>query len=449
MPIPSFPAVNSGLVKKGPSGENAFFQPSDAASAPNVVKNVSSVATQATDTETLVQQGTLKSNGETLQYPLQSAKPAYQARVTFTMYALKPKQDGVDTKGHEKKINDNLAQNNANLFGVEDANASVGPHTISALSGDDDETVEARERLFSNFDSKNIASISPNAQETFTDKTVGRLGDLKDSILGKVLNNNLAQSAISTLAGGTEYKRVPEADIVDMYFPLTLQYNDTAQYDNGASLGFLGTATSAALQSGVGALGSVLTAIGEGSTNVFDVMRGNSQMGEGALRLGAARLANAIGGVGLTGVRNALTLQNRVVVNPNVRAIFGGVALREFTFNFKMIAESAQEATTIQKIIKHFRREMYPAVYSANLNTGVSADLGYKFPNVFQINFKHKGGTNSKLPKLKYCYLRNVSHSINPTGGTFRRDGQPNEIDLNLSFVEFKTLTQKDIDEGF
>ncbi len=39
--------------------------------------------------------------------------------------------------------------------------------------------------------------------------------------------------------------------------------------------------------------------------------------------------------------------------------------------------------------------------------------------------------------------------AINPTGGTFRRDGQPNEIDLNLSFVEFKTLTQKDIAEGF
>ena len=114
-----------------------------------------------------------------------------------------------------------------------------------------------------------------------------------------------------------------------------------------------------------------------------------------------------------------------------------------------MIAESQQEALTIQKIIKHFRREMYPAVYSANLNTGVSADLGYKFPNVFQINFKHKGSTNTKLPKIKYCYLRGVTHTVNPTGGTFRRDGQPNEIDLNLSFVEFKTLTQKDIDEGF
>ena len=448
MPIPSFPSVNTGLVKKGPSGENAFFQPSDAASAPNAVKNVSSVATQATETETLTEQGTLKTNGETLQFPLQTANPAYQARVTFTMYALKPKQPGNDNKGHEKKVNDNLAQTNANLFGVEDANSSLGPHTISALSADDDETVEARERLFSDFDSKNITSIAPNAQEKLSDK-FGKVEDFASAQLGKLLQNNFTQSALNTIVGGTEYKRVPEADIVDMYFPLTLQYVDTAQYDNAAALGFLGTATSAALQSGVGALGSVLQAVGEGSTNVFDVMRGNSQMGEGALRLGAARLANAVGGLGLTGVRNALTLQNRVVVNPNIRAIFGGVALREFTFNFKMIAESAQEAQTIQKIIKHFRREMYPAVYSANLSTGVSADLGYKFPNVFQINFKYKGARNDKLPKIKYCYLRNVSHNINPTGGTFRRDGQPNEIDLNLSFVEFKTLTQKDIDEGF
>lgn len=441
----NFPSAMTGLVKKGPSGENAFFA-DDAAAASNSVKNVASTATQGIGTEDQSEAGVLKSNGESLQYPMQTAKPAYQARVTFTMFSLKPKQDGVDNKGFEKKVNDNLAQNNANLFGVEDANSSVGPHTISALSGDDDETTEVRERLFSNFDAGSVTT-NPAGRNSFSAK-LPNFSDLKDATLGKILNNNIARSAIATITGGTEYKRVPEADIVDMYFPLTLQYADTARYDN-AELGFLGTSASAALQSGAGALSSVLGSIGDGTTNVFDVLKGNSTLGEGALRLGAARLANAVGGIGLTGIRNALTLQNRVVVNPNIRAIFGGVALREFTFNFKMIAESQQEALTIQKIIKHFRREMYPAVYSANLNTGVSADLGYKFPNVFQINFKHKGSTNTKLPKIKYCYLRSVSHTINPTGGTFRRDGQPNEIDLNLSFVEFKTLTQEDIDEGF
>ena len=71
------------------------------------------------------------------------------------------------------------------------------------------------------------------------------------------------------------------------------------------------------------------------------------------------------------------------------------------------------------------------------------------FPNVFEIIFKYKGAKNNSLPKLHHCYLRNVSHTINPTGGTFRRDGQPNEIDLTLSFVERKTLNKKDIKDGY
>ena len=50
---------------------------------------------------------------------------------------------------------------------------------------------------------------------------------------------------------------------------------------------------------------------------------------------------------------------------------------------------------------------------------------------------------------MQLCYLRNVSTTINPTGGTFRRDGQPNEIDLTLSFVEYRTLNKKDIKDGF
>ena len=53
-----------------------------------------------------------------------------------------------------------------------------------------------------------------------------------------------------------------------------------------------------------------------------------------------------------------------------------------------------------------------------------------------------------KIPKLKECYLRNVQHTINPTGGGFRTDGQPNEIDLTLSFVEHETLNRKDIEDG-
>ena len=42
-----------------------------------------------------------------------------------------------------------------------------------------------------------------------------------------------------------------------------------------------------------------------------------------------------------------------------------------------------------------------------------------------------------------------MSHTINPTGGGFKVDGKPNEIDLTLSFVENQTLDRADIEAGF
>jgi hypothetical protein len=86
---------------------------------------------------------------------------------------------------------------------------------------------------------------------------------------------------------------------------------------------------------------------------------------------------------------------------------------------------------------------MYPDAYTVG-----NADIGFKFPNMFEITFKYNGFHNRNIPKIHLCYLRNVSTTINPTGGAMRRDGSPNEIDLTLSFVEYKTLKKDDVRLG-
>ena len=139
-----------------------------------------------------------------------------------------------------------------------------------------------------------------------------------------------------------------------------------------------------------------------------------------------------------------------MTVNPNIRTLFNGVNVREFTFQFKLIATSPQEARNIQDIIKLFRTELYPKAFDVPIgNLNVEAKLGFNFPNAFKIRFNFKGVENANLPKLKVCYLRNMSHTVNPTGGGFKVDGKPNEIDLTLSFVENQTLDQDDIKAGF
>ena len=48
-------------------------------------------------------------------------------------------------------------------------------------------------------------------------------------------------------------------------------------------------------------------------------------------------------------------------------------------------------------------------------------------------------------PKLKNCYLTNITTNYNPTSMSFHSDGKPVEIDMSLSFSEQTTLTRDDI----
>jgi len=139
---------------------------------------------------------------------------------------------------------------------------------------------------------------------------------------------------------------------------------------------------------------------------------------------------------------------SRVVSNPNVRVIFSGVNLRTFSFTFNLISASAKESKEIEKIVKFFRTELYPEGFPVSFGTS-SVDLGYHFPNAFKIAFKFNGKINKKFPKIKECYLRTFSATTNSTGGGLRKDGQPNEIDITMAFVEHKTLTSADIKKGF
>ena len=139
-----------------------------------------------------------------------------------------------------------------------------------------------------------------------------------------------------------------------------------------------------------------------------------------------------------------------MTVNPNIRTLFQGVNVREFTFQFKLIPTSPQEARNIQDIIKLFRTELYPKAFDVPIGQlGVDAKLGFNFPNAFKIRFQFKGVENQNLPQIKECFLRNISTTINPTGGGFQVDGKPNEIDMTLQFVENQTLDKDDIEAGF
>ena len=399
------------------------------------IKPVSTISSQDNDVD-VVQNQNYGGVGPTLAYPLENSNPAYQARVTFTMKTFAPKVDGKNQKNFSSMAKDNLkfvAKSDDIVRTETSENIDIGFEDV----GDDE--------VYNNIDDV-INADAAGSNSTLTGKLGSFIGKA-DKFVDKLTASEFAQISSNVVLGGLKEQLVPGEPVIDMYFPLTMQFNDNAQYDN-AELGAIGASAEALVRSGAGALASVVGAANQGVESIFDLMKGNKQLTEAALRVGAARAID-LGSFLNSGVANALRLTNRAIVNPNVRALFKGVSLREFTFQFKMIPESQQEAAIAQQIVKHFRRNMYPSTFPVNINDAVSADLGYQFPNLFQINFKYKGGENLRIPRMQLCYLRNVSTTVNPTGGTFRRDGQPNEIDLTLSFVEYRTLNKKDIKDGF
>lgn len=390
-----------------------------------------------------------------LKYPLESDNPAYQARVQFRMYSLQPKIDGESQKNFDKIATDNLKSLLESSAKTQDVRAQVdsfGEIPSSDVRAQVDSFGDVGRNRYgaANAGIDGSSSVAASATGSTASTSANRsatkqVGDFIKSKEDKVLESSFIKRTSKYFKGGVEFKPVRNTPIVDMYFPITMQFNDNAQYDN-ASLGAFGAGVEGAMQQGGGALESVLGQFNKGVVSMFDAIQGNQKLSEAALRVGLARVIDKASMIN-SGVANALTLQNRTIINPNIRALFRGVGLREFTFQFKMISRSQLEAEVVRQIVQHFREQMYPGTFDIDELGG--ADIGFKFPNVFQIQFNYNGAPNRNIPKIEFCYLRNVSTSINPTGGAFRRDGQPNEIDLTLSFVEYKTLNQKDIRAGY
>lgn len=226
---------------------------------------------------------------------------------------------------------------------------------------------------------------------------------------------------------------------VTLYLPQAITFADQADYESNVQLGALGGTAEAAINRGETAGAALAGAIRSGTSVLSDLVTGNSGASGEAARLAAVRVANAVPG-DVVGNVAASTL--RVAVNPNKRTLFRSVNIREFSFQFKMIANSRREADEIENIVKFFRTELYPSV------TGSGTEIvGYNFPNLFDIDMKYNN--QPVATKIKPVYLRNVTTTYNPSSMGWHADGKPSEIDVTLAFVEERTLNKSDVQGGY
>jgi hypothetical protein len=230
-----------------------------------------------------------------------------------------------------------------------------------------------------------------------------------------------------------------------------LRFSDNVSYET-ANLGVLGGGLETALggknpfagaTKGDGSFMTAATAIAaqavaKRSGTILGAIAGD--------RFGKSALGGAVLGSGATeALGDAVKSATRIASTPNQRTLFKEVSLRQFAFTFKMIATSAAEADQIKNIVKFFRQELYPEKITLGEN---KVPIGYKFPNVFQIDVKNQFGRDA-AHKIQRCYLRDVQTSYNATGNGLLTDGNFIEVDISLSFQEVSALDKNKVRDEF
>lgn len=258
-----------------------------------------------------------------------------------------------------------------------------------------------------------------------------------DVAIQEALRRQQANEVAASSKGGVEVT----GDQVSMYLPIGFTQTDNFNYDT-PSLGVGGAAAAQAIQAGRGLSGSLMDAVKQGGASLVDFFGGIT-----GRELGRAATARAVAAMPLVpdNVKAGISIAAGVSVNPNIRVQFNGVGLREFTFAFKLIPTTPKESADIKEIIKFFRINAYPE--EIPIVEGGPA-VAYNYPNMFKIRLL--SGNSGKFEQvgtpIKLCYLRSVTHTYNATSQVFMNDGAPSEVDLSLSFMEYKTLSRKDIE---
>ena len=245
-----------------------------------------------------------------------------------------------------------------------------------------------------------------------------------------------ADAIRSDLGITTSY--VPGASQVSLYMPQAINFQDNVAYDT-PNLGAAGAAGLAAINNASGLGAAAMEMLNQTFAPLTDLF--NAELTGQAARLAASRAADKFlpGGVSA-----AAQIGLQVKLNPNQRTLFSGVTMRPFTFQYDFVATSREEANQVNKIIRHFRTEMYPATFGRD---ETSVPLGYKFPNLFEIKFRWCD-SEMQIPQPLLCYLRDVQVTYNPGSMTFHADGNATHISMTLVFQEFRTLTREDIERG-
>ena len=159
---------------------------------------------------------------------------------------------------------------------------------------------------------------------------------------------------------------------IELYLPSSIAITDGVSYDN-FDAGAMGNAVLKMAENVAdkGFFQGMKQSVADGSLTASNSGAESSIAAFGVQTL-ISRFSEKAGGLSQLGTRTA--------PNPNTKALFKQVSLRQFSFTFKLIPASEEEARTIGQIITAFRTQMYPeSIYMGDY------PVGYEFPGRYEI----------------------------------------------------------------
>lgn len=225
------------------------------------------------------------------------------------------------------------------------------------------------------------------------------------------------------------------ASSIALYMPATVSLQQSSKYGDQE----IGGATAAALS---GAKGF------EEGQDFFDSIGGMFGGGTDRLKESTQQAFRSALDAGATGAKAAAEISSGKVVNNRMETVFEGLDKRSFSFSFKMMPKSKEEAANVDNIVKTFRFYMAP---SFDGEPGTSRT--FIVPATFDIEYFYQGGRNNFLNRIATSVLT----SCNVTFGGERvqffkplgKGAPPVETSIELTFQELEVITREKIKEGF
>jgi hypothetical protein len=159
----------------------------------------------------------------------------------------------------------------------------------------------------------------------------------------------------------------------------------------------------------------------------------------GAQALSASSIAKLTGILGANiDVDTFLARTGGRVLNPNAEMLFQGPVIRDFSFEFQMIARSKKEGEEIRKIIRFFKLGMAPKFQ----NIAFLAN-----PDVFKLEYRNSNGPLKTVNRFNPggLALTALKTDYAPNGyWAAYTDSQPVALKLAMSFTELRPIYHGD-----